>query len=518
MKHLSTSNRLILLVTVMVALLMMVGTFGLVGIYKSNDSLKTVYADRTVPMWQLSEIQRLMQRVWLILAVGQDARSPEFIAPYLQDADANLVAVHQLLEAYLKTSMTPEEEVLAEQLQRDLSKFEEEGFRPALIALKAENYEEVRRLQMDIMVPKSPSYRSNLQALTKLQLDVASVEYKAAISRFDDIRIASIGSMLVGLVVAVLFGGFLVRSIIQSKTDFERSLQLKRDLERQLQQSQKVQALGQLTGGIAHDFNNILAAILGYSNLALDRHVADKDSKLAKYLREIISASERARDLVAKMLTFTRTKPSEDASLIEPSIVVEEVISMMAHSIPSSIELALQVDDKSPVMMDAGELNQVIVNLVINARDAIQARTQAQGHGRIDILLHRVRIFNEISLTSQRRFSGEFLAIEVSDTGTGISPEALPRLFDPFFTTKDVGKGTGLGLSMVQGIMLRSGGHILVQTKLGKGSTFKLLLPVACEVISSSAVGDPDTEDSRVKFSKEARKDEGLQQGRFSNR
>lgn len=476
MKQLSTSNRLILLVAVLASLLVGVGCVGLVGIYKTNDALQRVYADRTVPMWQLSEVQRLMQRTWLVIAVGQEFRDPGTIDKYLADADANLDTVNQLYGQYLQTGMTPEEEVLAQAFQKDLRRFQDEGLRPALAAWRANRLDEVRRMQTEVMIPLSVPYRERLQALSKLQLEVANEEYQDARTRFNYILLAAFASMLGGLGFAVFFGRFLVRSIVKSNAEFEQSLMAKRDLERQLQQSQKAQALGQLTGGIAHDFNNILTAILGYAKLALDKHVPDKESKLARYLREVIASSERARDLVAKMLSFTRTQPSDNVRLIQPTTVVREVESMLSHAISSSMELRCHIDDETPILMDASELNQMLVNLVINARDAIQ--THGQDHGRITISVRRTAVDNQISLTSQRRISGQFLAIEVADTGTGIPVEVLPRIFDPFFTTKDVGKGTGLGLSMVQGIMTRAGGHVLVSTALGRGTRFELLFPL----------------------------------------
>jgi PAS domain S-box-containing protein len=256
-------------------------------------------------------------------------------------------------------------------------------------------------------------------------------------------------------------------------TDQVRSAAVQLDLERQLQQAQKMEALGQLTGGIAHDFNNILVSVLGYSKLALDRLVPDKQSKLASYLREVILASERARDLIAKMQVFTRTQSSATAGLISPAAMVQEVLAMMRPSIPSSIQLDVKLEDDLNIVMDPGELNQILINLIINARDAID------GQGVIGIWLHRIEANGQLCAVSQQRLSGPYLALEVTDTGSGITPEHMLRLFDPFFTTKDVGKGTGLGLSMVQGILLRSGGHIVVKSQPGRGSLFQLLFPIA---------------------------------------
>lgn len=273
---------------------------------------------------------------------------------------------------------------------------------------------------------------------------------------------------------------------LRDRSERVQAAAVKLDLERQLQQSQKVQALGQLTGGIAHDFNNILAVILGYSNLALERYVADKQGKLASYLREVVAASGRARDLIARMLTFARTQANSSVGVISPAAVIEEVLVMMRPSIPASIQLESHIDDRLHICMDAGELSQMLVNLLINARDAIE------GEGKIEIRLHRVEVDGQICAADQQRLSGTYLALDVSDNGSGIAPEHMSRLFDPFFTTKDVGEGTGLGLSMVQGILRRCGGHVLVESQLGHGSRFQLLFPIALSEESPPATQAQD--------------------------
>lgn len=260
---------------------------------------------------------------------------------------------------------------------------------------------------------------------------------------------------------------------LHDRSEHVHAAAARQELQRQLQQAQKMQALGQLTGGIAHDFNNILTAVLGYSNLALDRFAPDKHGKLAVYLREVITASERARDLIAKMLTFARIHPNASAQVISPAAVVQEVLAMMRPSIPSSIELKSRIEANPPITMESGELNQILVNLLINARDAID------GRGMIEVCLDRVDLDEQICACCQQRLSGAYVALEVSDNGSGIAPQHKPRLFDPFFTTKDVGKGTGLGLSMVQGVLRRCGGHVVVDSQLGQGSRFRLLFPIA---------------------------------------
>ena len=244
-----------------------------------------------------------------------------------------------------------------------------------------------------------------------------------------------------------------------------------RGLERQLQHAQKVQALGQLTGGIAHDFNNILASVHGYGNLALNRLVTDKESKLARYLKEIVGASERGRELVTKLLTFARAQADGEAPVIDPAVTMKEVVAMLRPSIPHGIKLTNRTSEAGQVRINPGELNQVLVNLVINARDAIE------GRGTIDIHLHRLANEHGICAASHMPFAGEFMALDVTDSGSGIPQSAVAHLFEPFFTTKGVGQGTGLGLPMVHGIVRRARGFITVHSDPGSGSRFRLLFP-----------------------------------------
>jgi PAS domain S-box-containing protein len=272
---------------------------------------------------------------------------------------------------------------------------------------------------------------------------------------------------------------------LHDRSEYEAAAAARYDLERQLLQSQKMQSLGQLTGGIAHDFNNALTAILGYANLALCRCLPAQPGKLGVYLHEIVSASERASELVVKMLTFARMQPGAPAGPLAPAGVIAEVLAMLRPSIPSGIALHSRIDDQACVLIAAGELHQVLVNLIINARDAIGE------HGSIEVRVRRRLLDGQLCAVSQRRLTGDYLAIEVRDDGCGIAAEHVGRLFDPFFTTKEVGKGTGLGLSMLQSILRRAGGHVLVETAPGRGSCFQLLFPVAAATAGAAAVAGP---------------------------
>jgi len=247
----------------------------------------------------------------------------------------------------------------------------------------------------------------------------------------------------------------------------------RRRLQSELQQAQKMEALGQLTGGIAHDFNNILASILGYASLAHSRY-AGGNAKLAEYLAAVITAGERARDLIAKMLAFSRETPRERGNPIDVAALVREVATLLASVIPSSITIAVDVAVDVPrVQLGATDLHQVLVNLAVNARDAMGES------GRLDIAVAGVHCGREVCSTCHELVAGDYVEIVCRDTGAGMDEALLKRVFEPFFTTKEVGKGTGMGLAVVHGIVHRAGGHILVASTPGVGTAFRLLLPPA---------------------------------------
>lgn len=244
-------------------------------------------------------------------------------------------------------------------------------------------------------------------------------------------------------------------------------------LEKQLQQAQKMEVLGQLTGGIAHDFNNILAAVLGYANLALERCVSDPSDKLARYLGEIVSASERARDLIAKMLAYSRTASTEEKAHLNLASEVEKAVALLSAAIPAGIKVVTHIEPNVPaVQIDPIEIQQVLINLGVNSRDAID------DNGCIDITLERDRVNRKVCTICHNIIDTECVALEVKDNGKGIPDDLKQRIFDPFFTTKDIGKGSGLGLSMVQGIIVKNNAHLVLESNVGQGSSFRILFPL----------------------------------------
>jgi len=242
----------------------------------------------------------------------------------------------------------------------------------------------------------------------------------------------------------------------------------RRTLEAQLRQSQKMEAIGHLTGGIAHDFNNLLTTILGYVTLAAE---TVQDPKSRRYLGEARTASERARDLIAQMLTFSRGRRG-DARPIALDRVAGEVIRLLRSSFPSTVAIVTGAEPLLPaVVADPVQVEQVVLNLCINARDAIASR------GEIRVHTGRARIEGVSCASCRAPISGDFVELAVEDTGPGISAAVQECMFDPFFTTKDAGQGTGMGLSSVHGIVHEHGGHIVYETGRDGGARFRILLP-----------------------------------------
>ena len=280
-----------------------------------------------------------------------------------------------------------------------------------------------------------------------------------------------------------LAGQHYLWSIAEDLTSQRRGEAERQALQQQQMQSQKLEALGQLTGGIAHDFNNMLGGILGLASLGLERHVEDPDSKLAQYLREIVRTSERGRDLVSKMLAYVRTgePTASQANALQP--IVGEVCDLLKSSLPAGMRLDCRCPEPvPPAPISAVDMHQIVMNLVLNARDAIGQT------GRIDVLLRRETLQPGTSAPPcadcRQTVAGDWVVLEVRDDGPGIAPEILPRIFDPFFTTKAVGKGTGLGLASVTGLVHRAGGHLQVQSPAGGGTLMRVLLPAVGEPVA----------------------------------
>ncbi len=266
---------------------------------------------------------------------------------------------------------------------------------------------------------------------------------------------------------------------IVSLTDIsanKRAEEKQKKLQEQLIQSQKMEVMGTLAGGIAHDFNNILSPILGYTEILLDE-LGSSDEQTKEHLEQIYTSTLRAKELVMQILTFSRRETTALKPVrIQP--IVKEAVKLMRAAIPSNIEVLTRIDSECrPVFADATQIHQMVMNLMTNAYHAV-----GEEEGILKVALDEIRI-TEAKSTDGDLGQGYYLRLKVSDTGVGMSPELAKKVFDPFFTTKNKGKGTGMGLAVVHGIITNMGGAIRVKSVPGKGSEFRVYLPLDLSVM-----------------------------------
>ncbi len=262
-------------------------------------------------------------------------------------------------------------------------------------------------------------------------------------------------------------------------------------LELQLLQSQKMESFGQLAGGMAHDFNNMLTVIMGYADLALS-HSASVDS-MRPYVEEIVSATQRSAGLVRQLLAFARRQPVSP-QVVDVNTATETLVRMFEHVGGGTIPMDWRPQDGLwAVQVDSSQLDQVLSNLLVNARDAVE------DGGRIVVETQNRKIDEAAVRLHPDALPGEYVVISVSDTGMGMSPLTLSRIFEPFFSTKGKDRGTGLGLSTVYGIVRQHGGYVLVESVLGEGTRVDVYLPrytpskqrgIGTKNLSGAEIGD----------------------------
>ncbi len=276
-------------------------------------------------------------------------------------------------------------------------------------------------------------------------------------------------------------------------------------MEQHLRQAQKMQALGTLAGGIAHDFNNMIFAILGFVRLAMKQ--TEEGTKIFEYLQQVQSAGMRASDLVRQILAFSR-RTEQERTTVHVAGLFKEVSKMLRATLPATLDIRTHIDpavtsedaqgqDNDAVLGDPTQIHQVLMNLCTNAAHAMRERG-----GTLTMTLARLDVSPEAARSNLDQRVGSHLELVVSDTGQGIDPAIMEQIFDPFFTTKAPGEGTGMGLSVVHGIVKSHGGTVQVESQLGKGSTFRVLLPLLeDEEGLSDGQGDTvPTGDERILF------------------
>jgi nitrogen-specific signal transduction histidine kinase/CheY-like chemotaxis protein len=243
-----------------------------------------------------------------------------------------------------------------------------------------------------------------------------------------------------------------------------------RKLEQQLRQSQKMEAIGQLAGGIAHDFNNILSAIVGYGGMMQMKMAPDDANRLN--VEQLLSAADRAANLTHSLLAFSR-KQIISPKPVNLNDIIKKVERLLLRLIGEDIELHTQTTEKVlTVWADSLQIEQVLMNLATNARDAMPAG------GNLIIRTDAINLRDEFTMQESILKPGMYAQLMVTDTGSGMDEITREKIFEPFFTTKEIGKGTGLGLAMVYGIIKQHNGYILVSSQQGKGTTFRIYLPL----------------------------------------
>ncbi len=264
-------------------------------------------------------------------------------------------------------------------------------------------------------------------------------------------------------------GGMVVN--LRDISDQKRAQEERRRLEVRLRQAQKMETIGTLAGGIAHDFNNILAAVIGYAELSLK--IIDKESQAYNNLLKIIEAGIRAKDLVHQILAFSRQSEPEMVP-VRMAGLVKESLKLLRPTLPTSIEIDVHIGSQAKVLGDPAQLQQVIMNLCANAAQAMEERG-----GRLSISVFEQTLDDTSAVDGHGLAPGSYLTLMIEDQGVGIAPGVLDRIFDPFFTTKPPGKGTGMGLAVAHGIVTAHGGRITVESAPGRGSVFRVQLPVS---------------------------------------
>jgi PAS domain S-box-containing protein len=259
---------------------------------------------------------------------------------------------------------------------------------------------------------------------------------------------------------------------VHDRTDARRAERDRLNLQNRLQQASKMEAIGQLAGGIAHDFNNILASIIGYAELIQNSRQRFTAEQVNGYLDQVITAGHRARDLISQMLTFTRARRRAPQP-VDVAGAINDVSRMLRAAIPSYIDVHTEIEEElDSVHADPVQLQQIIINLLVNARDAIE------GPGRILVNLQRGRQHGQCAACGES-LEGEHIVLSVTDSGHGIPEVVRQRMFEMYFTTREPGKGTGIGLWLINNLIHEYQGHVTVSSKVGQGTTFEVHLPTA---------------------------------------
>lgn len=355
-----------------------------------------------------------------------------------------------------------------------LDELQTSGFAPAWkrveteAAYRASLGDRIDLIFSDFSLPQFSTFRA-LELLQKSNLDIPFVVVSGTIGEEHAVDILKAGATDYVLKDHLARLGPVVRRALRESSERAE----RRKLHEQFLQAQKMESIGQLAGGVAHDFNNILTVIQGHATMLRTKHSLSDEIKGS--VNQILLAAERATNLTRQLLTFSRKQVTQ-TRVLDLNEVVTNMTKMLKHILRADVSLRVNYGSEAfLVRADAGMMEQVLMNLAINARDAMP-----QG-GKLIISTSDESIGPEYVQLNPQGSVGDFVCMAVTDTGEGIPPENLARIFEPFFTTKPVGQGTGLGLATVYGIVRQHNGWITVYSEVGKGTVFRIYLPAAKE-------------------------------------
>jgi two-component system cell cycle sensor histidine kinase/response regulator CckA len=488
-----------------------------VGFYAINEEGRFTFVNATLARWLGNDIDSLLNNGFLRSYL---VHPPQSECPYdiIEDGGARQVAETQIkgpagrvFDAAINQSVVIEgdgvvrvrgviHDLTSERQMRRALKDSEDRFK---------SFFEEAPLGIAILDNDQKIINSNARLSEFLNVDIANIEGQNFLSfvtekdtvkvqdLFDDICSSDTTTNLISIdllshseedIPVQVYASSLTGDNIAVRI-FDRSEQ--KTLEEQVTQSQKMQAVGQLAGGIAHDFNNLLTAMIGFCDLLLLRHKAGDPS--FNDIMQIKQNSNRAANLVRQLLAFSRQQ-----KLNSKQLDITEILTELSHLIRRLIGVQIDFDlqhgsDLYNVKADAGQLEQVFINLAVNARDAMD------GKGNLTIETENVITKSARKIMNDKMPAGEWVVIHVRDTGSGIDQDTLDRIFEPFFTTKKIGEGTGLGLATVYGIIRQTGGYINVDSTVGKGSCFSVYLPQfegsGADLLESTENAVTDTQD-----------------------
>ena len=406
---------------------------------------------------------------------GYDESVIEFLTPVLNACA--YIFERMATEASLRESET-KFRTLVESTMDAVLLFSGEGFvdgNPAALNMFGiEDKEALTKLHPLDLSPHTQTAGESSKQLCEAHIKTA---YERGGHRFEWVHKRANGEEFdaeVSLTSIQIGGKPLLQAIVRDISQRRKAERDKDELYKQLLQSQKMESLGHLTGGIAHDFNNILTSIIGFSGLGREVAESSELSEMQEYMHEVHEAGMRAKELIGQMLAFSRGDHRGEFQPVDIQAMVKEVVKMLRPVLPSSIAIRSLLDEAIPAVMgDETQIHQVLMNLCINARDAMA------GTGVIEVELKKLSDLRTFCASCHKAVNGTFVQLNVRDTGPGIEDDALGRLFEPFYTTKAQGEGSGMGLSVVHGIVHGHGGHIAVTTAPGQGTEFQILLPVA---------------------------------------